>query len=226
LLEILNLFDKIVEDKIIYFHGTKAANLPFILKNGINSYKKSLEEGINVQSGERWSRLNDIRSFVSFTDVLDVAGYYSKIGKKFNSELSFPVIFCTTDENLMSNFVLTIHSDVPEIGVKDNYPLEDINYIMVPSNKVEIVKKMVGDTIPVLPIDDIDDRFYFTDDYNLIIIKEKYKRLLEEQNNNEENINGVKESVLSRTMSKISDIKNRFIDLFKGENEYERVSSR
>ena len=217
-------FDEIVNNKITYYHGTNAMSLPSILKHGINSHKKSIEEGIEVKTGEKWSRIENVRDFISFTDVLDVAGYYSKLGASIKSKLSFPVIFGTSKENLFCNRVVSVPSAEQEIGVKDNFPKEYINCIMVPSSKVKMVKKMVGDSIPVLPIDDIYDRFYFVDDVNLIIIREKYQELIDKIQKEEDKITGVKESILSRSISKITNIKDRFMGSLKGEAEYERIS--
>ncbi len=215
-------FNQIVDNNIIYFHGTSANALPGILKYGINSVDKSVEQGIEVTTGEEWSRARGKRDFVSFTDVLDIAEGYSSISPKEETELTFPIVFGTTKEDLMNSNIMRIHSDVPEVGVRDSFPTESISCVMVPSSKIEIIKKMVGPKVRVLPIDDIQERFYYAYDSNIYIDKDAYEQLKSSSTKKEENLSGVKESVFSRTLKRIKDKKNAIVDLVKGEQFDER----
>ena len=215
-------FDQIVENNIIYFHGTSANALPGILKYGINSVDKSVEQGIEVTTGEEWSRTQGKRDFVSFTDVLDIAEGYSSITPKEETELTFPVVFGTTKEDLISSDIMRIHSDVPEVGVRDSFPVESISCIMVPSSKVETIKKMVDSDVRVLPIDDVQERFYYAYDSNIYIDENAYEQLKSSSTKKEENLSGVKESVFSRTLKRIKDKKDSLVDFVKGEQVDER----
>lgn len=73
-----------------------------------------------------------------------------------------------------------VNSDLPEVGIKDNIPLECIKAIAVPEDKVEFVRKLVdNDEIIVTPIS-IDERFYNIDSHEGIIVDaEKAKQLAE-----------------------------------------------
>ena len=130
-----------------FFHGTNANALPNILEYGLNSVNKSEENNIDVVTGEEWSRINGKRAFVSLTDCLDVAIEYAdknKCENISNSLLNFGVIIGASFENMQNLNVTSIQSDISEIGVMGNLPLENIKYLAVPEDKVEFVKKMVG----------------------------------------------------------------------------------
>ena len=71
-------------------------------------------------------------------------------------------------------------------------PLEYIKSICVPKDKVELVQNMMGDKdILVSSIDDIDDKFYYFDEFGSIyVIPERYealRRKLRESNLENEN---------------------------------------
>ena len=146
-----------------FFHGTNANALPNILEYGLNSVNKSVENNIDVVTGEEWSRINGKRAFVSLTDCLDVAIKYAdknKCENISNSLLNFGVIIGASFENMQNLNVTSIQSDISEIGVMGNLPLENIKYLAVPEDKVEFVKKMVGQkNIAVVAID-MKDKYY------------------------------------------------------------------
>lgn len=131
-----------------FLHGTNANVLPSILKYGINSVDTSIENNIAVITGEEWSRIDGKRDFVSLTDCLDVAlGYASKKPKDNNSInelLNFGVVIGVSFENMNDVSVDGVISDIPEIGVIGNLPVDHIKFLVVSDDKVEFVKKMVG----------------------------------------------------------------------------------
>lgn len=206
-------FEQLVNNKIVYFHGTDANALPGIIKYGINSVDKSMELGINVTTGENWSRIGGRRDFVSFTDVLDLAREYSMFGSKIKTELSFPIIFGTTKENILKSSLRIIRSDVQEVGVNGNFPKELITCIMVPSSKIDIVRKMVGEEVLVLSMDEMQERFYSIYQDGMLSIfmdEEKYEKLLNNNFDNAIELKGVKGSVFGRVIKKV---KNQIVKL-------------
>ncbi|MBR2678529.1 MAG: hypothetical protein IKE63_03845 [Bacilli bacterium] len=141
------------DNKINLFHGTNAVALESILKNGLNSLAASSEEKIDVKTGEEWSRAKEHpRGFVSFADVLGISKGYSQISVD-ESDLSFPIIIGTTTEEGKKAGTIQIHSDISEIGIKNKLPAESIKVILVPAEKLNIVKEMVNDSnVVVLPM--------------------------------------------------------------------------
>ena len=170
-------FDFIEKYNIKLFHGTNARALPSILKNGICSVDESKENGYQISTGEEWSRTNGKRDFVSLTDTLDIAEGYSSIHPDDN-ELSFPVIFGTTTDSIKGLSKTKVGSEIPEIGINEKIPKESIKVIMVPSDKIDIVKQLTGNNIPVLAADNIENKFYYINDVGLIeIYEESYNEL-------------------------------------------------
>ena len=195
-------FDQIVNNNVVYFHGTNANALPGILTYGINSMNKSTSQGVEVTTGEDWSRIKG-RDFISFTDILDIAEDYSCLSSNKDSELSFPIVLGTTKENLQKTRIVGIKSDVPEVGVYENFPKELITCIMVPSSKKEIVKKMVGEDMLVLSMDGVLDKFYSVeyDLYDLYIDEEKYHKIKNGISDDYIELDGIKESVFGRVLN-------------------------
>ncbi len=167
-------FDYYSKNGIKVFHGTNANALPKILKYGLMSIDESIKEGVTVTTGEKWSRRNGGRSFISVTDDLEVAESYSTIKSDTDDEsLSFGVVIGTTEEAARKSWVCPVHSDVPEVGLKKKIPPENIKSLGVPSERVEFVKRMVGDSgIEVLPIDDINEKFCYIDEYGGLSLSE------------------------------------------------------
>ena len=175
-------FNTLAENKINLFHGTNSTALPAILEYGLGSIDSSEKRGLDVQTGEQWSRINGKRSFVSLTDVLGIAEGYSTLKGGVTDHSSFEVIigFCT--EDIFKTKRSIISSDIPEVAVEDGVPLEYIKSICVPEEKVELVQNLIGDKdILVNAIDDIDDKFYYFDELGSIyVISEKYESLKRE----------------------------------------------
>lgn len=168
------------KNKINLFHGTNSNALSNILKYGVNSFSESNKNNIPVVTGEKSTRINRERDFVSFTDVLDIAEDYSTLSPTNAKEnLSFPVIIGTTMEDVIKTGMCSVHSDTSEIGVKNKLPLENIRLIGVPSDKVEFVKKIFNnDKITIVAIDGIDKRFCYIEGYgDIIIIKDNLNEL-------------------------------------------------
>ncbi len=158
-------FDILVQNHINLFHGTNANALPNILKYGMQSVNEQSRKGIVTSTGEEWSRINGERDFISFTDDLDTAlDYASFTPSKDNiNEQSFSILIGMSSSSLKQLRTTHVHSDLPEVGIMDNIPLKHIKAIAVPEDKVEFVRKLVGNNeIIVTPIN-ADERFYYVD---------------------------------------------------------------
>lgn len=180
-------FDILVEKKVILFHGTNSNALPTILKYGLRSGYELEKAGINVTTGEEWSRIGGKqRDFISFTDVLDISMDYSMMKpSKVDDDLSFEVVIGTSVDDVKRLGGRNIPSDIPEVGIKKGLPLESIKIIGVPSDKVQFVKSLVnGDSVEVVAIDGIRDRFFYFDvDAEMIYIDDfKFNKLKENLN--------------------------------------------
>lgn len=220
----------ICQQSVNLFHGTNFSALPGIIKYGLNSVDESLRNGIEVNSGEEWSRINGGRSFVSLTDVLHIAEYYSCSGIK--NEQSFNVLIGTNVDSASSIGFHIVHSDIPEVAVKSSLPLECIRAICVPSDKIDYVKRIVGDKpIKILAVDDINDKFYCIEDMCFItIFEEKYNEFKQglTKKRKKFNIGEIKTIVEKFTISKFKDLLNKFRDLLSGgkELDYGRRSTK
>ena len=195
------------------FHGTKANALFSILKYGINSLSESTKKGIEVTTGEKWSRVDGHeRKFISFTDNFDVAQNYSS--KKTSDEennMNFEMIIGISSDDIKDNYTSNIVSDVPEIGVLNNVSRDTIKVIFVPDEKVEFVRKVVGEGIIVMAIQRSNDKFYSLSDYGGIRISDLKYNNLDQSIINRPKIFGneeIKETVLKRTISKIKNAIN------------------
>ena len=157
-------FEFLANNDINLFHGTNSINLDSIINEGIMSAKKQIDMGKSVMTGEESILHSRQSDYISFTDVLNIAQSYVHL----NDNESFGVIIGTTSADILSVLHRNISSDLPEIGVRGEFPSEKIKTILVPESKVDIVKKMVGDKdIMVLPINDsYESLFYFNDGIN------------------------------------------------------------
>lgn len=177
-------FYTIMGNKVDLFHGVNANALFSILKYGINSLAESERQGITVTTGEKWSRSLKKREFISFTDSFDAAQNYAGI-KSINGteELSFEMIIGISKEDIKEKYTSEIISDVPEVGITSSIPVENIKVILVPKEKVEFVKRVVGNTnIQVCSLQDKKDKFYYMHNYGATrIFDDKYENL---KNNN------------------------------------------
>ena len=124
----------------------------------------SRENNIAVTTGEEWSRINGERNFVSLTDCLDLALKYANMRPNDNSSmnqlLNFGVVIGTSFENMEDIRTNSVDSNISEIGVVGNLPVDHIKFLAVPDDKVEFVKKMIGEKdIDVVSMD-IRDIFF------------------------------------------------------------------
>ena len=166
-----NTFELIKKNNITVFHGTNSNALPSILKYGMGSIDTLKNNGVDILTGETWSRVQGKRSFISFTDDIDIASGYASIGTTKTS--AFGVVIGLSLENLNKQRTRTIHSDVPEIGIADKVSREDISFIGVPPDKVEFVKKLVNDDKVIVAPIEIGNKFYYKDDFHEIHIDEE-----------------------------------------------------
>ena len=168
-----------------------------------------------MRSGEAWSRIKGKRSFISVTDVLDIAWRYMQIDHK-----SFSAIICTSDEKMVEDNIkiCPVVSDFPEIGIRDELPLETIKCVLVPKDKVDYVKVLFSDTnIQVLGLSNIDTR-YFRFFMGCQFNAEEYEKYKANRLEKKEEISKIteedlKENASSRTRSKMQEIYNWIVTL-------------
>lgn len=177
-----------VQNKINLFHGTNGNALPPIIKYGLTSFDESEKRGINVTTGESWSREPSGRDFVSLTDILSVACFYSAAKPDSDESLNFGIVFGVSFSDIAHMGRCYVSSDVPEVGIRDKVPAENIKTICVLADKVPFAQKVVkGSNVKVLAMDDMEERFYYIDDFNGIYIYpellDKLKNDLEERKN-------------------------------------------
>lgn len=168
-----------------------------------------MENKINVNTGEEWSRVKGKRDFVSVTDCLDIALDYSSIKPKDNSSvdnlLNFGVVIGVSMENMENIIAFPIMSDVSEIGIRRNVPLDNIKFLAVPADKTEFVNKMVGSkNIKVISME-MQDKFYHTNYLEKFNMLEQEKELTKEYP-----IYGKKDIAPVVNTRKISKIKEMF----------------
>ena len=197
-------FDQIVEHNIQFFYGTNANELPAILKEGIKPSE-------NITRQEELFRMRK-RHHVNFTNVIDAAEEYAvsteSLKEKNSEELNFPVIIGTTYEEMNKSCFVPDKFGVSEVKIERTFPKDSIKVVMVPSSRVDFVKKMCGADIIVLANDDIDHRFYVAD-YNsgeIMIDEDKFNDFRNGINQKEPELKGVSEAVSGRNASKLREI--------------------
>lgn len=195
-----------------FFHGTNANAIPSILKYGINSVDTSKENNIDVVTGEEWSRIDGKRGIISLTDCLDASLPYAKRGPNnnnlTNSLLNFGVIIGASLEKMDDIKVSGVKSDISEIGVIGNLPIDHIKFLAVPDDKVEYMKKMVGEKdIEVIPMD-MEDQFFTKSFIERLDILDQNKENTKSSNTSYPTYNkdDVKPIVNGRKTSKIKEI--------------------
>lgn len=205
------LIDSMYNTGAHFFHGTNANALPSILKYGINSFDTSTENDIEVITGEEWSRFNGKRSFVSITDCLNVAMQYALEIKQNENDLTrtllnFGVIFGVSLEDMSNIETVRVRSEMPEIGICDNLPIEHIKFIAVPEDKVEFVKKMIGQKpIEVISMD-INDKFLINSKiYYMLEVLQQENKEPEKTHYPTYSEDDVKPVVYERKISKIQE---------------------
>ena len=211
-------FDLLVQNNINLFHGTNGNALPSILKYGLTSLKEARNNNITISTGEQWSRRTENRNFISFTDMISVADYYSQFSPVEGTEqLNFEVVIGTTLEDV-DKIRCTIFSDTIEVGVRKNLPLDKIRMIMVPSDKIDFVKKIVGDQIVVAPLDYKDAFFYVDDEYSLFIDEKRLEEFKKGQRKESKTFSREEVSSLSHTgvLANVKVMIEKMKSLFSG----------
>ena len=214
-------FEIMFKDNIILLHGTNSNALPNILKYGMNSVDELEKMGINVLTGEAWSRQNGKRDFISFTDSLSTACGYASSG---DSKGTFGILIgVSADSKEQLAITRIVGSDLPELTVKKNVPLEHIKMIAAPKSKVDYVRKLVEDSkINVVAVD-IEDPFYWPDqDYSTMVtylknIKAKGKDNL--KSNRNFSVENVKEFACKRMFTIISNVYKKVKDKSNSKGE-------
>ena len=169
-------FLTLAKNGINTFHGTNSINLESIIENGLQSGVDIENSGQEVITGEKSTRTNGQRKYVSFTNIFELAYSYAKTSDTNN----FGIIVCTTNDNINNSQITNVGSDLSEVGVLGTLSSDKIKAILVPSDKVDSVKEMVGDkNILVLPMDGYDLRIFdlvdggaYSNTYSLENLKE------------------------------------------------------
>lgn len=216
-------FEIMASNNINLFHGTNANALPSILNYGMKSVDEQAGMGITTTTGEQWSRIQGKRSFVSFTDNIDTAIEYSalKPSSSNQKEMSFGVLIGISSEDIKQMKTCRVHSDTPEIGIQE-VPLEYIKFIAVPKSKVKFVSKLVNlDRTIVVPIE-LDERFYYIDDYEIYFDEQKANEITERRKRTGQSFGSeqVKKLAQGRKKSEIVDLYKKIKTMFnsKGKN--------
>lgn len=201
------------ENSVNLFHGTNVNALPDILKYGMRSGADLEKEGIEVGTGEEWSRKSGQRSFISFTDDLGTAVEYSSIqpSKKSSQDTSFGILIGISTKDIKQMKTCHVHSDIREIGVMNSVPLEYIRVIAVPESKVEFVRKLIGDDSITVTSMGVDDMFYQTNPLRVALNPEELEKLVLNKKQPEVTFNSqqVKALAQGRKKSGILDIYNK-----------------
>lgn len=158
-------FMALANNGINIFHGTSSINLISILENGLQSGQAQVDSGKKVLTGETYTRHpGKQRNWISFTDVFDISVHYSR---DINYEDNFNVIVCTTEDGINNtNSHIYKFKLLSEVGVENNYSVDNINALLVPSDKVDYVQNLVGNrNIQVLPLDNYSNSKPFIVDF-------------------------------------------------------------
>ena len=220
-------FNTLVENKINIFHGTSSSILSSILQHGLKSGLELQQSGINVTTGESWSRIGgEQRNVISLTDLLGLAKFYSEysaIESKLDS--TFGIVVATTVEDVMQEKIVRIPSDPPELDIESKLPVEKIKAILVPYDKIEIVKNMMQNSnIQVLAINNNTESFYYIDYDGVIeIYDDKFNELKnmlsqranEIKNNNkaEQTINEQETLIPDSSMNKTNEVSEKITEI-------------
>ena len=218
-------FEILYQNNINLFHGTNINALPNILNYGMNSFDELSKKRIDVLTGEESTRKYNGRSFISFTDDLDTAIGYAGIKPSFEDsqrDKSFGMLIGISSNDVKNLKTCRVYSDTPEIGIINNVPLENIKVIAVPENKVQFVRKLVRDKSITVASLNMDDRFYYIEDWEFFIDNKKAEEFIQgdKQVNpitfgNEE----VKEMASERKISGIKNIYRKIKEKFQSKGK-------
>ena len=161
-----NLFLYLANNSLNVFHGTGIDALETILSKGLISSSELTENGIQLKTGEEYRKSNilgindDKRGFVSLTDEFDIAattyaGFpyeeQSEFAKQqFGKDLSnddIPIIICFNGNDIKQKYndsLITVKSDVTEIGLSSSINPSDIKCIITSYDKMEYVKSIAS----------------------------------------------------------------------------------
>ncbi len=161
-----NLFLYLANNSLNVFHGTGIDALETILSKGLISSSELNENGIQLKTGEEYKKSNilgindDKRGFVSLTDEFDIAattyaGFpyeeQSEFAKQqFGKDLSnddIPIIICFNGNDIKQKYndsLITVKSDVTEIGLSSSINPSDIKCIITSYDKMEYVKSIAS----------------------------------------------------------------------------------
>jgi len=156
-------FEILRANHIDLFHGTNSNALLSILKYGLQSVDWQSDKGIETLTGEEWSRRGRETDYISVTNDIDLALYYSDISPKKGKNGSFGMVLGMSSENLNALRTCKVDTILPEIGIVNGVSPEYIKTIAVPEEKVDFVRKLVGNLpITIIPIN-INEKFYYVD---------------------------------------------------------------
>jgi len=206
-------FDIMSKYNVNLFHGTNSNALPNILKYGMKSVDDLSEIGIEASTGEEWSRIGGKRNFISFTDDIDTSLDYASmhLSNDGAKDGPFGVLIGISAQDTKNMKTSRVRSDLPEVGIMNNVPLEYIKFIAVPESKVNFVRKLVNDdNIMVMPLE-IDERSYQIDldCGEMFFDVEKTKELIEGKKQDEPTFNSESVEKLAKGR-KLSGIKGIF----------------
>lgn len=172
-----DIFDYVVEKNLNMFHGTTSGALEGILRDGLRT---STDLGDEVKTGEA-AGIHVNKPFISFTNDLLLAEGYASFGYK-NGE--FPIVIGTSyDKTREYSRISNIHSDFPEVGVREGLPLEAISFVGVPSEYVEELRVMSNGSINILPYDNIGRGFSSCYEGQIGIYEDRYQEIKEAKTN-------------------------------------------
>lgn len=215
-------FEIMAKNNVILFHGTKSSALPNILKYGMNSVDELEKKGIEVSTGEEWSRVGGKRNFISFTDDISTACSYAASQRE---KEAFGVLVGMSTKSVEQLKSVCVQSDLPELGIKNSVPLEHLKMLAVPKNKVDFVKKLVGkQDIDVVDFD-MEDPFYDLELTSLEAsryikqVQEKGAIRREANSNREFEKSQVAGLARSRVLSSIMKLYDNFIGKSRGRDD-------
>ena len=228
------MFEIMAKNNVNLFHGTNANALPQILQYGMKSGEALSKMGLTVSTGEEWSRkwAGKQRNFISFTDELSTAMYYSSIQPSSDktSISSFGVLIGISSDDAKKMETTYIQgTNLIETGIVDSVPLEKIRIIAVPKNQVKFVRKLINDDrIAVTSVDANCEFYNFIG--KLANVEYNRERLFEEIKpfvpNTTFDINAVRILSGARKQSGIQNVFRRFQEKFTNRGKNNEQDSR
>jgi len=216
----------VMQENSILFHGTKSQVLPSILKYGLNSVNESNKNGIDVTTGEEWSRRGGKRAFVSLTNCIEIALEYAAGRGKDNEFNSFGIMLGMNPEDLKDMETISVFSDISEVGVLNNIPIEYIKTLTVPKEKVQFVEKLIGD-IPINVIGmDMEDPFYIMPMGEKLnyLMNSRHERLNTNKEYTKDDLQNMTKKMKLSKIFNLFNFRENFSNEKNGGNRYESMS--